>query len=251
MNLLRASGLVNLPRSTVLPAVPPVLGSGKRRIFEEAMASVRKDPLSIQFLGRWFWTLLPGHSPIEDSLPWMTFRAIRWLKSYLRPAMTVFEWGAGGSTIFLANRVRSVVSIESEPAWHACVLEALRVRGISNVALRLIPGPWDASLMSGADETTRVISQELHGQTFEGYANSINDHPDQTFDLVCVDGYDRSSCIRQALPKIRPGGYLLLDNSDWRIYRDALAFLSPFPRTDFGGVGPFQPNGWQTSVWRL
>jgi predicted O-methyltransferase YrrM len=56
-----------------------------------------------------------------------------------------------------------------------------------------------------------------HNTAFRKYAAAILGYPDESFDLVFVDGEAscRDWCIANALPKIKPGGYLLLDDSDW------------------------------------
>jgi len=182
----------------------------------------------------------------------MTFRAIRWLNAYLRPHMDLFEYGAGGSTMFFAKRVRAVVSIESDPSWHDLVARALRDAGISNCDLRLFPAePLPSDGVAGGPQGDPYVAQEAVGYRFEAYVRSIDEYPDRSFDLVSVDGYARPACILHAIPKVRPGGYLLLDNADWGIYSPIMARLAQFPRADFVGVGPFRPMGWQTSVWRL
>lgn len=66
--------------------------------------------------------------------------------------------------------------------------------------------------------------------SFEEYVKSIEEYPDESFDLVLVDGRHRSFCIPHAIPKVRPGGYLMLDNSDRRGYRDAISLMSDFKR---------------------
>ena len=78
----------------------------------------------------------------RDELPWITFRAIQWLTRYLRPEMKVFEYGAGGSTLFLARRVRELVSVEHDETFHSVVAERLAKRGIQNC--RLIFRPSDS-----------------------------------------------------------------------------------------------------------
>lgn len=231
------------------PTLPESPG-GKRQILREAVSSLSRDPLSVQFLGPWFWSLLPGHSPLEDALPWMTFRAIRWLEAYLRPDMTAFEYGSGGSTMFLGRRVRRLVTIENDLRWHAVVAAALRRAGIRTCDLRLVPAEPRSSAVD-AFGPTGYEAPEREGSTFESYVRTIDEFPDQTFDLVSVDGYARPACVARAVPKVRHGGYLLLDNSDWAMYREAIATLAEFPRMDFPGVGPFQPTSWRTSVWRM
>src|ERR1019366_2881355 len=68
---------------------------------------------------RWVRSLRLGLTPLSSGVPWLTFRTIDFLTNCLRPDMTVFEFGSGGSTIFIARRVRTVVSIEHDPEWHS------------------------------------------------------------------------------------------------------------------------------------
>ena len=45
-------------------------------------------------------------------------------------------------------------------------------------------------------------------------------YPDGFFDLAIVDGFQRAAGMRAALPKVRPGGYIYLDNSDNSVSSD-------------------------------
>ena len=45
--------------------------------------------------------------------------------------------------------------------------------------------------------------------------SAILDFPDASLDLFVVDGWYRLICARAALPKLKPGGLLLIDNTDW------------------------------------
>ena len=69
----------------------------------------------------WIATTFLGRDLLTAGWPWITFPAMRWLTSYLRPSMSVFEWGSGGSTLFFAQRVARVVSVEYDTAWSAAV----------------------------------------------------------------------------------------------------------------------------------
>ena len=228
-------------------------GSEKRKMLGEISYTLSRDPLSVQFLWSWFWSLLPGHSPLHDQLPWMNFRLIRWLDAYLRPDMTVFEYGPGGSTIFMARRVRRVVSIEHDPLWFDRVQHFLADERITNCDVRLVLAKKQPSVAAIPYGPSSYTSQTPHarGLNFEAYVRSIDEHPDHSFDLVIVDGYARFSCVAHAVRKVRPGGYLLFDDSDWKKYREAVAYLDGHPRTDFVGVTPFQLNLRQTTIWRL
>src|SRR4051812_37225534 len=71
----------------------------------------------VRFYKRWARSQDPTASPMKDEVPWMTFGAIEFLQRALREDMVVFEYGSGGSTLFFANRVRRLVTIEHDPEW--------------------------------------------------------------------------------------------------------------------------------------
>lgn len=214
---------------------------------------LRKDVGSVRFLPSWIRTLRDGHSPLEDRLPWMNFKVIRWLERTLTPSMSVFEYGAGGSTPFLAKRVRRLVTVEHDPRWIEPVAEVLRKDGLTNCDLILIPPVEDPSRRNvpfGPWSYTSMVP-EAAGYSYEDYARRIDAYPDESFDLVVVDGTARPSAVARSIPKVRPGGFLLLDDSNEPYVTPALPLLADFPRKDFVGVNPFQRYLQQSSVWRL
>ena len=241
---------------TVLP--PPIPAeekpdNEKRMILAEVWDTFTQDPLGVQFLPGWFMSLLPRSSPLENHLPWMNFRVIRWLRSYLRPTMRVFEYGSGGSTLFVAPRVREMTSIEHDTEWHERIGRILGEEGISNCHLRLVPPEprrsTDPTPYGPASYTS--LTPHAAGLSFERYVRMIEEVPERSLDLVIVDGYARFSCVAAAIPKIRPGGFLLFDDTDLKKYRAAVGYLDGYPRTDFLGVTPFQRNIRQTTIWQM
>ena len=66
----------------------------------------------------------------EMSLPWFSFGAINYLARRLIGKETVYEYGGGGSTLWLASRVNRVVTIENDPDWHAKLHTALAERAL-------------------------------------------------------------------------------------------------------------------------
>src|SRR5438876_373724 len=44
---------------------------------------------------------LNGRSPLEFEIPWFSYAAIDFLKGFLHSQMVGFEYGSGGSTLFL------------------------------------------------------------------------------------------------------------------------------------------------------
>lgn len=134
------------------------------------------------------FTTLLGKAGVRGRSPWWPYPAIRSIGSLLRTSWCVLEFGAGGSTPWLALRVRRVLSIESHPDWHARVQSRLRALGCAGVDLRLRE---DRTEYATADHCAR-----------------------REFDLVVVDGAWRDLCARTAVRLVRPGGYVYLDNSD-------------------------------------
>lgn len=186
-------------------------------------------------------------SILEDRSPWMVFTAIDFLKQWLKKDMKVFEYGSGGSTIFFADRVRSVISVEHDAAWYKVVFGSLKQAGYSHVDYRLFePEDYPAYSLKKRNEPKEFISyyHGFSGKRFKNYATAIANFTDDTFDLVVVDGRARSACIQQSLPKIRKGGYLLLDNADRPAYLlpfDELKDPSKWERTCYTGHFPMGP----------
>lgn len=214
-----------------------------------------RHPREFRYAHLWLRSLLPGHNPLDDELPWITFRAIQWLLSYLEPDMRAFEYGAGGSTLFLAKRVRELVSVEHDEMFHSVVADRLARQGIRNCRL-VLSRPERLSAQPAPDVAYGTASftsfEPKHaGEWFEKYVKVIDEYPDEHFDLVMIDGRSRASCVRRAVRKVKPGGALLLDNSERPAYAVARRLLDGYPCTDMFGVVPWNLVPYQTSVWRI
>lgn len=122
-------------------------------------------------------------------LPWICYDAIAALDAVLKPDMRVLEYGSGMSTLWFADRVASVISVDDSADWIAFQRKGMKERGITNV-----------ELVHAADEAAYT-------------------HPAEgKFDFILIDGLYRDSCAREALSQIKSGGYVYLDNSDVRVF---------------------------------
>lgn len=213
--------------------------------FLTGIALLRRDPRGVRYLVPFLRSRSPERSPLDDGLPWLSFRAIRWLAANLSPTMHVFEYGSGGSTVFFARRVADVVSVEHDADWHARTSAVLADQGVRNCTYLLRPPAPRADVRHPSTDTDYV------GFDFADYVTAIDDYADRSFDLVSVDGRARPSCVAAALSKVRPGGWMLLDNSDRPAYRAAHELLAPFPRLDIGGLTPYTNDVTQTTIWRI
>ncbi len=170
-------------------------------------------------------------STMQEQSPWLVFDAIEFLKSFLKKDMKVFEYGSGGSTLFFAQRVKEIVSVEHDAFWFGEVTKIILDNGIKNIDYKLRePDNYPQFDLGKRSDPGEFISyyHGFEGKQFKSYAQAIDTYADQSFDLVVVDGRARISCIRQALPKIKKGGFLLVDNAD------RPAYLLPFDELNDG-----------------
>jgi tRNA A58 N-methylase Trm61 len=210
-------------------------------------AELLRHPREMPYAWRWLQSLLPGHTPLVDRVPWVTFRAIDWIDAYLSPDMQVFEYGAGGSTLYFAQRVRTVVSVEHDAGFYDVVGALLRQRQLNNCLIELQePRPCTESSRRFASFQPKYL-----GMCFESYVKSIDRFPDRHFDLVLVDGRARVACVERAKRKVKLGGALVLDNTDRPDYARAYEILGTSTCHDLEGLTPWNMEVSKTSVWTI
>lgn len=161
--------------------------------------------------------------------PWIVPASIGWLRRRIRSDWLVLELGAGRSTPWLARRAARVVSLEDNEFWHGWTRQRLAEAGLGSADLRFLP--------------------------VEAFPAAISPLPEASFDLVVVDFLEtpevsRVDCIRTAREKVRPGGYLLLDDSDRPGYAEVFELLSGWRFRSFSGVKDGWPEVCETGVFR-
>jgi predicted O-methyltransferase YrrM len=94
-------------------------------------------------------------------------------------------------------------------------------------------------------------SADFNSHSFKAYVKAIDIYPDNYFDLVVIDGRARPSCIKHAVPKIKRGGVLVLDNSDRDYYlKNTRTFLEGWSQQTFRGTVRGLLHTEQTSIFR-
>jgi SAM-dependent methyltransferase len=136
--------------------------------------------------------------------PWMAQGAVRFCEASLTREMAGFEWGSGRSTIWFAQRLGSLTSVEHELRWFEIVEQKLKRRSIRNVTYRHVP------LNHPPDEPHRESYDPI-----PDYVAAVEAFREGTLDFASVDGHYRKACISAVLRKLKPGGLLLVDNTDW------------------------------------
>lgn len=165
----------------------------------------------------------------EPDTPWIVPSAVRYLSRRLADTATVFEFGSGRSTIWYARRVGSVTAVEDDIGWYRIVSGGLERYGLNNCNL-------------------------IH-LGLSAFPSAINHIADRSLDLVVVDSNesvpgDRLECVASSISKVRPGGYLLLDDSDRERYGDADTLLAGWQVRRFVGLKRTPLIAVETSIYQ-
>ena len=161
--------------------------------------------------------------------PWIVPAAVGWLGRRMKRSWQVLELGSGRSTVWLAKRSASVLAFEDDEYWRERARHKLAEAGVSNVELRGLP--------------------------IERFVSEVEALEDGIFDLVVVDFLespqaDRVDAVRVGRDKLRPGGYLLLDDSDRPAYARAFELLDGWRLRRFAGVKDGWPQAVETAIFR-
>lgn len=208
----------------------------------------------VRYFPSWSRSLVSGRNPLDDERPWITFAAIRFLENVLHRGMRVFEYGMGGSTLFFAKRAGEVVSVDHDPMWMARVrehMDTLAGRNWRGFVVEQKPDPRAANGDPADPEAYVSANAVFSGQSFLEYASSIERFPDESFDMVFIDGRARPSCFRHSMSKVKKQGYILWDNTDREHYHPAMKIVpEDFRFLDFPGPSPYVKFFTRTSCWR-
>lgn len=213
--------------------------------------------LTVEDLDYFFPTWLASldrHS-LCDARPWITFTAARFLEELLSPEWRVFEYGAGGSTLFFAERVRELITVEHDQDWLHRTAVGLRWRPtlrwhahLVKPVVRTEPTPYAATdPLSYASTDPRY-----EGMSFRDYAASIERYDNRHFDLILIDGRARPACFMHSVAKVKLGGYIVLDNAEREQYAyvEQAARRLGFEVREFWGPGPYNQYFWRTIFLR-
>jgi hypothetical protein len=68
--------------------------------------------------------------------------------------------------------------------------------------------------------------------------------------MVVVDGSHRKECLVHALGHLKPGGLLVVDNTDWHWYDDVDSLVpASWRKRVYPGWAPFIGHRSETTVW--
>ncbi len=204
--------------------VTPAMIGRQVRFVGRSLVRIAREPSTGRELPRLLRTR--GKGTMELRMPWLPFRLVDELARSVGEGSRVFEYGGGGSTLWFLDQGADVVTVEHHEAW----ADALR-RDVRHDRWTLLAVPVDDD------------------GSFDTYVAAIDAYPDDSFDVVVVDGRERARCVRAAAPKVRPGGILVVDDVDRERYAAALHEVD-WPREDFVGFAPAKPSLAYSSLFR-
>lgn len=182
-----------------------------------------------KFLVLRFFLFLVASIPLFGrNEPWLTESAIEFLKEFFeqKPNATVLEFGSGASTLWIAERTTNLYSVENCAGWYNKITNLLSNGNYNKVDYLLKETP---------------------------YYNVCDQFPDNFFDLVIVDGRNRKGCIAHSIPKLKPGGILMLDNAERRYYHPVFSLMEGWEHFSAEQTKPdkfgFWYAGWKTDWW--
>lgn len=129
--------------------------------------------------------LIPGEWRYRDAetkqiCPWLVRPVVEMLYGMDLFLKSVFEYGIGDSTKWFHSRGAHCCGVDHDYQW---------VLNLSSIA------------------DVRHWHQDVH------YLNSIySDHEKFKFDIISIDGLYRDKCLKYALNRLAPEGFIIIDN---------------------------------------
>ncbi len=158
----------------------------------------------------------------QPGIDWITWGAADRLNRYINRHALIFEWGAGPSTLWLAERSRRLFTVEPDPDRYNWMAMQIGARGLENVTL--------LSVDSLAEYTNSILHTKLR------------------FDLIKLPDVPASEEAKLATQKIVGQGVIVLDNSTSMQHHREVEYLTDWAKfsEDFGDQ---RSEDWMTSLY--
>lgn len=129
-------------------------------------------------------------------IPWMNYPIIAFLNKRLHKDINLFEYGSGYSTLFFAERVKFVRTIEYDEKWFELINQKL-------------------------PENTEIhyVKNDVDGK----YCRAIG-MTEEKYDVIVIDGRDRVNCLIQGIDRLNESGVIIFDDSQREKYLEAFHY---------------------------
>jgi hypothetical protein len=165
---------------------------------------------------------------LNDPCPWLSPSAVRFLNQALSKEFTGLEFGSGISSLFIAPKVKKLISVEHNKEWFSMISKKFETLGITNVDYRFIAQNAPEEFQNQSFE----MEQKLNFKVRKDYVNyyiTVNSIEDKSLDFLLVDGRARPECLYYALPKLKDKAIIILDNSEREHYKIVFELLKDYP----------------------
>lgn len=160
--------------------------------------------------------------PVDSNgtpLPWFTYPAIEYIQQLDLSDRVVFEWGSGNSSLFFADRVKQITSVESDMEWFETISKEKK------------------------DNHNLVYVEE--SDSYPAYISKTKD----LYDIIIIDGKLRADCAAAAIKQIKADGMIILDNSDRHPDISSRLREQDLIQVDMHGLGPVNNYTWTTTFF--
>ena len=156
-------------------------------------------------------------------IPWFSYAAISFIEGRLNKSMDIYEFGSGNSSLWFADRVNKITSVEHDTKYYKFIKPKLQ--NINNIEF-------------------------VFAKLEDNYTSHILEN-DTQFDVVIVDGRKRVECAKNAIKALKEGGVIIWDDADRDKYSEGCAYLTEqgFKSIDFVSLKPISTLQSQTSVF--
>lgn len=183
----------------------------------------KKD--SYLYTSGWIKSLISGH-PCDASgepVPWMNYAVINFLQDRLNNKISLFEYGAGFSTLFYSKLVNDVTSVEYDKLWYEKIL-------------------------SDSPSNACILYRSL--DNLNEYTNAIVEF-DKVYNVVVIDGRDRVNCAQKAFNCLSDDGVVIFDDSSRKKYQLIFphALGLGFKMLSFEGFKPGGSKNHKTTIF--
>ncbi len=159
----------------------------------------------------------------NEPIPWCTYPFIKFIENRLKKDFDVFEYGCGNSTLWYADKVKSITSVEHHNEWYHLVSKKL---------------PENAKLIY----KQLVYDAEYSQAVFE---------ENKKYHIIIIDGRDRVNSVKNAINALSENGIVVFDNTDRTQYQKGIDILlkNGFRKIDFEGLSPVTAQNNMTSIF--
>lgn len=173
----------------------------------------------------WLRSLEAG-KPIDkegNPIPWINYPMIRFLEERLTDDLNVFEFGSGYSTLFYAEKVKSITSLEYDKNWFELIKSMV---------------PKNAQLIYKKKDRDGEYCRAIH------LAN-------KKYDVIIIDGRDRVNCIKQSFSALSLQGVIILDDSQREWYKEGIVLVNEkgFRILNIEGLKPHGTDTDRTTIF--